>query len=86
MATFIAGADGQISIGITRGELHAVVHANALDGKPFAPGETVEIDDARLAAILAELLAPFGAVGVPIDEHRQSPDHDMHDPEIPPGR
>jgi hypothetical protein len=86
MATFTADATGHIAIGVERGELHAIVRANALDGKPFAPGETVEIDDARLAAILDELLAPFGAAGVPIDEHRQPPDPHRDDPALPGGR
>jgi len=85
MATFIADAAGQIAIGVQHGELTAVVHANALDGVPFAPGATVELDDARLSAILAELLAPFGAVGVPIDEHRQSSDPYGDDPKVSAG-
>lgn len=74
MATFIADETGQIAIEVEQGELRAVVRANALDGVPFEPGQTVEIDDARLAKILAELLAPFGVAEVPIDEHRQPPD------------
>ena len=86
MAMFIAGATGHIAIGVERGETTIVVRANALDGVPFVPGETIEIGDARLAAILEQLLAPFGATGVPIDEHRQPPDHDMHDPALPGGR
>jgi hypothetical protein len=70
MATFIADAAGQIAIGVQHGDLEAVIHANALDGVPFAPGATIEIDDARLATILEKVLAPFGATGVPIDVDR----------------
>jgi len=83
MATFIADAAGQIAIGVQHGDFEVVIRANALDGVPFAPGATVELDDARLAAILAELLAPFGAVGVPIDEHRQSSHSHGNDPALP---
>jgi hypothetical protein len=86
MASFLADATGHIAIGVQQGELHAVVRANALDGTPFEPGQTVEIADDRLAAMLSELLRPFGVAEVPIDEHRQSPDPRLHDPALPLGR
>jgi hypothetical protein len=86
MATFIADETGHIAIEVQQGELHGTVRANALDGKPFEPGQTVEIADDRLAAILAELLRPFGAAEVPIDEHRQPPDPHGDDPALPLGR
>lgn len=86
MATFIADRDGVIAIGIERGKFHAVAHANALDGVPFAPGQTVEIDDDRLVGILDQLLAPFCVSGVPIHVDRLAFDPHGDDPAVPLGR
>lgn len=67
----VADQDGKVWIAVDEGELHATFALNADQGVPFASGQEVEIADERIALVIRQLLAPFGAQSVPVEESPQ---------------
>jgi hypothetical protein len=56
----IADQEGKIHIVVPLGDDASATFAITSDGGvPFAPGQDVEIDDARLQRVIDQLLAPF---------------------------